>query len=217
MSKKKIDHSFGKVELGQLPAKTSHNKPVNKKENKNPNGENYEVVEVHPVFVSEYYNVHTRQFHPATVKFVESECIKLKEWADQEESLNIYDFTDNRGYNPDTFYDWCKKFPQLHEAHQYALRRIGSRREYGAMTRKFTEGTIHRTLGYYHYIWKQETVSLAKMKDDAAQNETKIVVIERFPELASRTPEEVAAAVHKATGDAREYGPQGPWKKLQGE
>jgi hypothetical protein len=193
---KKIDHSMQSepIHLGTLPAsrKTPNLKAKEKKENKKPNHENPEITEYKPTFLSEYYNVHTRQFHPCTLKFVEREAIKLKEWADQEDSLNIYDFTDNQGYNPDTFYDWCKKFPQLHEAHQYALRRIGSRREYGAMIRKFTEATVHRTLGYYHYIWKQETIALAKLKEETSQNETKVVIIERFPDLPTKTPEEVA-------------------------
>lgn len=211
------DISYGSVVLTENAnkVKTPHNKTKKKKEKKNPIRKDEQIIDAQPVFIGEYYNVHTRQYHPATVRFIESECVKLKQWADQEDSINLYDYTDHQGYNPETFYDWCKKFPQLREAHQYALRRIGSRREYGAMTRKFTEGTIHRTLGYYNDIWRQETVHLAKLKEDAAQNETKVVVIERFPELPTKTPEEVAAAVRKATADCREYGQQGPWKKLQ--
>ncbi len=86
------------------------------------------------------------------------------------------------------------------------------------MMRKFAEATIHRTLGYYHDIWRKETAYLAKLKEEAApQNETKIVVIERFPELpvSQLTPEEVAGAVHKATRDKREYGPQEIWKNIE--
>lgn len=221
--KKKIDHSLQDKPIvlsdNFSNVKTPHNRTNKKKENKKAISKEIVIVEENvdckPVFIEEYYNVHTRQYHPATVKFVESQCIKLKEWADQEDSLNISDFIDSQGYNPATFYRWCDKFPQLHETHQYAIRRLGSRREMGALTRKFDASTVHRTLGYYHYIWRQETIALAKLKEESAQNETKVVVIERFPEIPTKTPEEVAAAVRKATADAREYGQQGPWKKLQ--
>jgi hypothetical protein len=221
---KKIDHSLQDepiVLTNKLSeVKTPYHKQKEKKENKKARSKeiavSHEIIDSQPVFIEEYYNVHTRQYHPATVKFVELQCVKLKEWADQEDSLNIHDFIDSQGYNPATFYKWCDKFPQLHETHQYAIRRLGSRREMGALTRKFDASTVHRTLGYYHYIWRQETIALAKLKEEsAAQNETKVVIIERFPELPTKTPEEVAAAVRKATADAREYGQQGPWKKLQ--
>lgn len=222
---KKIDHSLQKDPIVLTDSfskvKTPHHKQKEKKENKKATSNKITVIEetidAQPVLIDEYYNVHTRQYHPATVKFVESQCIKLKEWADQEDSLNLYDFIDNQGYNPATFYKWCDKFPQLHETHQYAIRRLGSRREMGALTRKFDASTVHRTLGYYHYIWRQETAALAKLKEESSQNETKVVVIERYPEVPSKTPEEVAAAVRKATADQREYGQQGPWKKNQGK
>lgn len=189
--------------------KTSNSRSKSKKENRNPISNNEEIHVVKQLVFDEYYNVHTRQYHPATYRFVQDQCVKLKEWADLETSLNLYDFTDSQGYNPDTFYDWCKKFPELSEMHQYAIRRMGSRREMGAMTRKYAEATVHRTLGYYHYIWRQETAALAKLKEDAALSERTVVVIEKFPEVSSRTPEEVAMDIRKATGDKREYGPTG--------
>lgn len=216
--------------LGPLPpcplkkVKTHHHKPKPKKENRKVSHQKVALVApdepVQLIFLGEYFNVHTMQKHPITKKFLEREAMRLKEWADLDSSLNIYDFTDAQGYNPKTFYEMCSKSVELEAANEYAVRRIGSRREFGAMTRRFAESTIHRTLGHYHDIWKKETVHLAKLKEEvSAQNETKVVVIERFPELPPNqyklSPQEVAGAIHKATGDAREYGPQGPWKKLQ--
>lgn len=170
---------------------------------------------IEQIFLGEYFNIHTMQKHPITKKFIERQAVELKQWADLETSLNIYDFTDMKGYNPKTFYQWCLEYPEMEAANEYALRRIGSRREFGAMTRKFAESTIHRTLGHYHDVWKKETIMLAKLKEElSAQNETKVVVIERFPDDAYKlTPEEVAGSIHKATSDGRQYGPQAIWNK----
>lgn len=217
---RKIDHSMQDkpIALGKMPPKpalrkkTTNTTLITQNDNKNPNGVISADSDAKPIFIGEYFNVHTRQYHPATRKFVEVLCDKLKDWADTEDAFNLYDFTDAQGFNPDTFYDWCKKFPALEEVHQYALRRLGSKREYGAATRKYAESTIHKTLGHYSHVWKKEIEALAKLKDEHNQNETKIVVIERFPELPGRTPEQVAAAVTKATRDIREYGPQAAWK-----
>lgn len=190
--------------------KTNNNKKKEQKENK-------KLVSVESnvelMFYGEHYSVHTKQYHPTTKRFIELEADRLVQWADQEDSLMIQDFWLRAGYSDYSFYNWVDKFPEFKHAHEYAMARLGSRRELGAMTRKFDPSTIHRTLGAYNKIWKQETVALAKMKEDAAANETKVLVIERFPELPSKTPEEVAWAVHKATGDAREYGPLGERKK----
>lgn len=218
------------IVLGPLPekpklkSKTPNNKLKPKKENKKVTVQKdalqapQEPVQL--LFLGEYFNVHTMQMHPITSRFVEREAIKLKAWADEDSSLNLYDFIDAQGYSPKMFYEWCDKYSPLEAAHGYALRRIGSRRELGAMNRRFAEATVHRTLGHYSDVWKKETIQLARLKEEvSAQNETKVVVIERFPEMGAQpsqlTPEQVAGAIHKATGDAREYGPQGPWKKLQ--
>ena len=79
------------------------------------------------------------------------------------------------------------------------------------MSRRFAESTIHRTLGYYSQIWASETYKLSKMKEEiAAASENKIVVIERFPSIEDNvpkeTPEEVAAKIHRATGESRFVG-----------
>lgn len=159
--------------------------------------------------LGEWFNIHTMAYHPTTKKFIELEAVRLKEWAQLDTSLLLQDFYNNRGYNPKTFFEWCNKFPEMEAAHEYAMSCLGSRREIGAMTRKFAEATVHRTLGAYNPLWKSETVALSKLKEEnSAQNEQKVVIIERFPMLSeqSRTPEEVASAIRKSTEDSRLVG-----------
>lgn len=166
-------------------------------------------IQVEVIFLGEYYNMFTRMMSPVTKRFIEQESSKIMEWAQLDTSLRMVDYTDSRGYTPEVYYDWVSKYPEIKIAHEFALRRIGSRREQGAMTRQFSEGTIHRTLGYYDQIFASETYKLAKLKEDTASNETKLVVIERFPEqhTSNRTPEQVAMEAYKSTRDNRVCGP----------
>lgn len=166
------------------------------------------------IFLGEYFNIHTFQKHPITSNFILQEARKLKDWADQDDSLRISDFYDLQGYGPDMFYLWVDKYPEMRLSNDYALRRIGSRREGGALTRRFAETTIHKTLGHYDNIWRQE-VRLANEARlaIAEKSESKVVVIERFPSLSADvdvipslklTPEEVAAHIHKSTANDRQ-------------
>lgn len=167
--------------------------------------------------IEEYFNVHTMKYHPATKNFVLQEAMRLKEFADLDTSLRLSDFYDFRGYNTDTFYDWCHKFPEMKTAHDYAKRRIGARRENGALFKKFDSGIVQRTLGYYDYVFQREVdkANAAKLAV-AEKSESKVVVIERFPspsgeyhdvEVVSTSklsPQEVASNIRRNTATDRQ-------------
>jgi hypothetical protein len=195
-------------------SKTTNNRPVPIKKTKKVSIEKEAVLTpIKQIFLGDYLNVHTFQKHIITQSFIESEAKKLRDWADQEDSLLIQDFTDFQGYRMKLFYQWIKEHPVMEIAHEYAISRIGSRREKGAMTRKYAEASTHRTLGYYQEIWRDQTKELARMRDEvSAANETKVVVIDRFvlPEdaqLRLKTPEEVAREINDSTRDNRVVGP----------
>ncbi|MBP6869281.1 hypothetical protein KBC04_00135 [Candidatus Babeliales bacterium] len=164
-----------------------------------------ESIEVKQLVHGEYFNLQTMQVHFETNSFIEQETIKLKEWAMLDTSLRLTDFIDERGYSPDIFRGWCAKYPLLELARAFALRRIGARRENGAMSRKFAESTIHRTLGHYDSVWREETAFLQKMKEEKNNGLVSYtVVIPPFESLStsstsSKTPEEVAGKIHQAT------------------
>ena len=159
------------------------------------------------IFLGEYFNIKTFKKHIVTASFIESEARKLMEWSDQDDSLLMQQFVNRQGYRSVIFYEWVEKYEVFKIAHEYALSKIGERREIGAMTRKFAESTVHRTLGHYSPIWAAETYKLSKMKEEIANaGEQKVVIIERYPELPSRTPEEVAGAIRRSTEDNRLVG-----------
>lgn len=137
--------------------------------------------DVKPIFIGEYYNLYTRQMSPMTERFVEREAQKIMEWAMLEDSLRICDYTDAQGYAPQVYYTWIKKFPAMQLAHEFALRRIGSRREHGALTRKFNEKVVSWTLGHYDQIFKEEMMAIARMKEDLNKSADVKVLVEHIP------------------------------------
>ncbi len=172
---------------------------------------------VKQLFMGDYFNIHTFQRHPITPTFFSYQAKLLKEWADQDDSLRISDFYDKQGYGPEFYYYWVDKDHDFKAANSYALRRIGSRREGGAMTRKFSENTIHKTLGYYDPIWREEMRLMNEMRLAVAEKaESKVVVIERFPspsgeyhdvEVVSTSklsPQEVASNIRRNTATDRQ-------------
>lgn len=168
--------------------------------------------EVKLVFLGDYFNIHTFKTDIVTESFILRQAIKLKEWADQEDSLRICDFFTTQGYRRRDFYDFITKSKEMEHAHEYAITRIGSRREHGAATRKYSDSTIHRTLGHYDPIWREETKLINEARIAVAEKqEAKVVVIERFRadngdytdievvSMSDKTPEQVAGNVHRQT------------------
>lgn len=171
------------------------------------------------VFLGQYYNLFTMQISPITQGFVERESKALMEWARLDDSLRIHDYTDMKGYPPQDYYTWVDNFPAFKLAHEYAMRRIASRRELGALTRKYSEKAISWTLGHYDKIYKDEIQYFIKLKDELQGQQDIKVVIEQIPSLSSfvaqpeqetiiykETPEQVAMKIRRSTGQVRKEG-----------
>jgi hypothetical protein len=198
-----------------VASKRKSNNPITKTNDSttNSSGQN----SVKQLFMGDYFNIHTFQRHPITPSFFGYQAKLLKEWADQDDSLRISDFYDKQGYGPEFFYYWVDKDHDLKAANSYALRRIGSRREGGAMTRKFSENTVHKTLGHYDPIWREEMRLINEARLAIAEkSESKIVVIERFPSASNEyqdvevvstsklSPQEVASNIRRNIATDRE-------------
>jgi hypothetical protein len=199
-----------------MKRKTSNSSIAITNDTKNPNDKK---AITEPLVIAEYFNIHTMNYHPATHKFIEQEAARLREWSLLDDSFRLSDFYDTRGYNQDTFYDWSHKFLHMKEAHNFAKRRIASRREQASLTRKFDNTTVFKTQAFYDYVLQQEIdkanavrLSYAQQATNNQSNEQRVVVIERFPSLAqdvevvsytTKTPEDIAANIHRNTATQR--------------
>lgn len=127
-----------------------------------------------------YYDIFSWNLKQVDEVILQRVAQDLKNWADQDESLRIDDFIDSRGLCLDSYYKWQERCEELKVAHKYALRRIGSRREKGALTRKYDANSIFRTLAYYDPIYREERRIAAALKDENASQEPKIVIMHEY-------------------------------------
>jgi len=77
----------------------------------------------------------------------------LEDWAENTQALRAKDFIWQRKLSPHVFYDWIEKFPRLKEAYDFALMAIASRREIGAITRKYDAGSALKMMPQYDKDW----------------------------------------------------------------
>ena len=142
---------------------------------------------VKALLLGEYYNIHTRMMNPVTSRWVERVHGLLMDWADKDTSLRITDFTDDIaiGLDPFSYYDFINKFAQLKIAHDYAMRRIASRRELGGLTNKYNTTMITRVQSHYDSTWMMQEEKMARMaKDMNATSTGNIkVIINEFERL----------------------------------
>lgn len=193
--------------------KTSHNTGLPSKENKKVSDQKDKLI-----FLGEYFNIHTFQKAPVTANFFLREAHALKEWSEKEDSLQISEFYTTRGYSSKTFYQWVDNHEVMQHAFEYALCKVGARRELGVMNRRFEPATVHRTLGYYHDVWRKETQILQEQKAALIakhSEDPKVVIIERFPtigessqdlevvSMSSANPEALAANIKRNTATDR--------------
>jgi hypothetical protein len=106
------------------------------------------------------------------------------EWAVKEDSLRIYDYTDLQGYTPDTYHELCETYPEIKLAHEFAMRRIGSRREKGALTRLYDGRAVAWTQSHYCNIFKNQQQEQHRLKQEQAQGAMDLLVeMTSFPRL----------------------------------
>jgi hypothetical protein len=125
-----------------------------------------------------HYNIHKRTDVVVTEKTIEDLAKDFYTWANQEDSLRIDDFIDIVGFSKTTFYKWVDLYPELKRALEYALRRIASRREIGASTRKYDSNSIYKTLAFYDEIYRgeQKRVSELKLEAEKADMNRKLTI-----------------------------------------
>lgn len=125
----------------------------------------------------------------ATVKTTKEELLKIanamKAWADTDEALTLNGFFVKYKILKGSFYRWMERNDDLKAALDYTLQAIANRREIGAITGKYNANAIMPYMAMWdksfkeHAEWRAELAS--KYRNPEA-NETKVVVIEKYPE-----------------------------------
>lgn len=136
----------------------------------------------------DYYCTHEFAMKPVNDSVLLRMAMDLRQEADKEDFLRMETFYLNRGIEKRTWYDWLLRSRPLRAAHDYAIARIGIRREVGASKRIFDSGMIKSTLGYYDEVFKQEQERQAKLKLEAeALDKNKSLTVEL--NVVEKTPD----------------------------
>jgi hypothetical protein len=142
---------------------------------------------VKALLLGEYYHLHSGQIHPVTQRFIDRVSTALMEWASKPDSLRITDFSDSEqiSMDPYSYYLFVNKFAQLKLAHDYAMRRIASRRELGGLNNKYNASVLMRAQSHYDTTWQAQEIKIAEqMRNMNGQGTTPMkVVMQEFEKL----------------------------------
>ncbi len=134
------------------------------------------------VWDEEYFDLFTFKVKPVSDAFLEKVAEGLWKWADLESSFRISDFHLDRGISKKDFYRWIGRDKKMKFAHEYAMARIASRREKGALFNELNVTMVTKTLGHYCEVYSQEEQKRSdqRQKENLDAQKT-IVVIDKAP------------------------------------
>lgn len=161
----------------------------------------------------EYFDFFEYKMKPASDRFMEHLSKKLIHWAlNDPDAYKLSQFWLKEGITPSTGYRWCRDREDMKLAHDIALLAIGNRREMGAIKKDLDAGMIKYMMPQYDSEWRSMAEWQSQMKIEneggGSINVTMMTVPDSplVPEKPQRTPEEVAAMIHKKVSSDKFYG-----------
>lgn len=116
--------------------------------------------------------------------FIDELAENLRIWSDKETSLRIKDFFVENRIAMQVFYDLKERSKNLQEEYEFALAKIASRREIGAMTGKF-HPIATRMMPRYDDEWTENEKKLEEIKKISQANQVNaggfVVVLPEVP------------------------------------
>lgn len=131
------------------------------------------------VWDEEYFDIFTFKVKPVSDIYMEKLAEKMREWAQQDDSLRLEDFYDLSGISPDNFERWYKRSLPLKTIHDYTIRRLASRREIGALKNELNVSMVCKTLGHYCKIYDSEEEKRIKRHEKERSKEEVLWVMEK--------------------------------------
>lgn len=164
-------------------------------------------------WIEDYLDCFSFKIKPVTEAFLERIGQELITWAETEKKeYKISPFFEKKRIGWNTYTNWAKKYPKFRAAYDLAKSILGTRREYGAIERKFDASTIIQMMPTYDPEWRQMVKERNEMKAQANEKNsggTQFVVMEKFSlpdsgapqvgikqeQVSTKSPEEVAGEV----------------------
>jgi len=142
--------------------------------------------------VEKYRELFIPRERPVSIAFIERLCADLIDWAiNDDDALKIIDFYVSRKIHPKTFWRWEQKYPMLTDARNMALNIIGSRREKGALKKKFEPTVMMKQQHHYDKTWWEDEVARAELRartqQKTDQNIRYTVVLDSYADTVTET------------------------------
>lgn len=121
-------------------------------------------------WLEDYLDLQGFKLKPVTEATIDRISQELLEWSKREDSIVFRDFYDDKGIPEDAYYRWVRTHQQLKAAHAIAKGRVGSRREKGALIRKYDPSFITNSMPMYDQEWKDLLSWKASLKEQSSSN-----------------------------------------------
>lgn len=136
-------------------------------------------------FKQEYYlDLFSFKMHPVSNDYLIKFALEWVNWVcNNEDVLTVNEYFICKGVHARTVWNWKQRCAELKEAHAFVLQVLGTRREKGALTRKYDSNMVRLTMSLYDSKWKEleEWQAQLRTKETQAINGIRVVEIERFP------------------------------------
>jgi hypothetical protein len=130
---------------------------------------------------------------PVAIGFLKRLALDWVEWAKLDDSLRMSDFYLERNITEKTMHRWMEKHDFMREAHAFVKARIASRRDKGAITRKYDASYIDKHQTQYDADWRKEFEWRAKIGDEGKEGSgtfiLQMVQAPSSPEVPERNKE----------------------------
>lgn len=119
-------------------------------------------------YSDEFLNMHTLKMQPVSEAWLEKLAKKLANWAINDKSaLTLKRFYIQQGICSRTVARWRKRSDIFNRSHEFAKEAIGDRREIGALTKKYSESVILKSMHHYDEEWR----AIDRWHSDLKKNE----------------------------------------------
>ncbi len=131
-----------------------------------------------------FYSMRDMAVKPVTDNYLRNLAINTVKLVEEDEDIITMTRVFNlAGVLKKQWYRWAERHEDVKNATIWIRQIIGDRRESGALKRKLDSATVLQMMPYYDEDWKAINEWRSRIKhENAAANEAKVVVIERFPE-----------------------------------
>lgn len=104
----------------------------------------------------------------------------MLEWVENEDVITVESFYNSKNVPERTFLDWMKRCPDLSDAYEICLMRIGERRERRGLKGEYNSSLVHSTARLYNKklrdLWRED-----RKATEEGSRQTVIVVRDKMP------------------------------------